>query len=78
MGKTMAQYLIEQGGKKGKIEGKKEGLVEAVSLGLELKFGPDGLILMEKVQKVESLEKLELIKEAIKINNNLSDIEKLI
>ncbi len=74
MEKTMAQYLIEQGEKKGKME----GLIEAVSLGLELKFGTDGLALMGKVSKLGSLEKLETIKEAIKTTNNLEDIQKLI
>jgi hypothetical protein len=86
MGKTMAQELIEEGMKiglqkgleQGKIEGKIEGLLEAIPLVLEIKFGSDGLALLEAVLKIGSIEKLEAIKEAIKISNNIEDIKKLI
>jgi len=82
MGKTMAQALIEEGMEKGLKQGlqqgKKEGLYDAISLGLEIKFGTDGLALLEKVLKVESIEKLEVIKKAIKISNKIEDIKKLI
>ncbi len=77
-GMTMAQVLIEEGIEKGREEGKREGLCDAISLGLELRFGVDSLSLMEKVQKVDSLERLELIKEAIRTNKSLEEIEKLV
>jgi len=78
MGKTIAQALIEEGEIKGKIEGRIEGLHDAVSLGLELKFGPDSIALMDKVLKVESVEKLEKIIKTIKIAKKIEEIEKLI
>ena len=62
----------------GKIEGKIEGLHDAVSLGLELKFGTDSIVLMDKVLKVESVEKLEKIIKTIKIAKKIEEIEKLI
>ena len=62
----------------GKIEGKVEGLQEAISLGLELKFGADVLTLMEKVQKIGSIEKLEKIKESIRKAKRIEEVEKLI
>lgn len=62
----------------GKIEGKMEGLYEAISLGLEIKFGPDGLALMEKVLKLKSIEKLEEIKEAIRVFSKLDGVKKLL
>lgn len=79
-------FIEEEGIKKGIIigkkegieEGKKEGLHNAVSLGLEIKFGIDGIALLQKVNKIESIEKLEAIIEAIKITNKIEEIEKLI
>jgi len=90
MGKTMAQVWIEQGMQRGMQQGmqqglqqglqqgKKEGLYEAISLGLELKYGTNGLALMEKILKIESVGKLEVIKEAVKIAKSMEEVEKLI
>ena len=74
MGKTMAQALMEEG----EIKGKRDGLHEAVSLGLELKFGTDSITLMDKVRKVESIERLEKIIKTIRIAKKIEEIEKLI
>jgi hypothetical protein len=56
----------------------KQGLHNAISLGLELKFGIDGIELLRKVKKVESIDNLEIIIEAIKIANKIEEIEKLV
>ncbi len=68
------EFIKEEGRK----EGRKEGLYDAISLGLELKFGVEGVALMDKVQKIDSMEKLEIIKEAVKFANSAKEIEKLI
>lgn len=68
----------EEGIKEGIEEGKKQGLHNAISLGLELKFGVDGIELSKKVKKAESIDKLETIIEAIKIANKIEEIEKLV
>jgi len=78
MGKTMAEVLIEEGKIEGKIEGKLEGLHKAVSLGLELKFGTDGIVLNEKTLNIKSTKKLEMLIEAIKIAKSIEEIEKLV
>jgi len=72
------EIIKEEGIKEGIREGRLEGLRDAISLGLEIKFGTDGLILYEEVQKIEAIEKLELIKEAIKIAEKIEEIEKLL
>ncbi len=82
---TIAAKLIEkgkiegkrEGERKGKIEGKIEGLKEAIAIGLELKYGVEGLKLLEKIINMASIEKLEAIKEAVKISKNREEIEKL-
>ena len=68
------EFIKEEGRK----EGRKEGLYDALSLVLEVKFGIDGIALTEKIRKIESMEKLEMIKEAVKIAKNVKEIEKLL
>ena len=74
MGMTTAAKLIE----KGKIEGKIEGLKEAIEIGLELKYGVEGLKLLERINNISLVEKLEAIKEAVKISKNMEEIENLL
>lgn len=57
---------------------KKEGLYDTVSLGLEIKFGMDGVALIEKIRKIDSVDKLETLKEAIRLAKNIEEFEKLI
>ncbi len=87
---TIAARLIEKGkmagraegkveGKvEGRVEGRIEGLKEAIEIGLELKYGVEGLRLLERISKIVVIEKLEAIKEAVKISKNLEEIEKLL
>jgi hypothetical protein len=63
---------------KGIQQGKREGIYEAISFGLELKFGLTGLTLMDEIRKVESLEKLEGIKEAVKRARTLEEMKQLL
>jgi len=69
---------IKEGKKEGIKEGRKAGIQEAISLGLELKFGIESLTLMDEVYKIESIRKLEMLKEAIKKVNNVDEISKLL
>ena len=87
---TIAAKLIEKGkieGKRegerkgkleGRLEGKIEGLKEAIEIGLELKYGVEGLKLLERINNISLVEKLEAIKEAVKISKNREEIEKLL
>jgi predicted transposase YdaD len=69
---------IEQGIEQGIKQGRKQAIYDALALALEIKFGIDGIVLMEKVRKVESIERLETIKEAIKISKDIKEIENLV
>ena len=69
---------LEQGLEKGLEQGRKEGLYEAILLVLEVKFGVDGIALTEKIRKIDSMQKLEMIKEAVKIAKDVKEIEKLL
>lgn len=72
---TMESILIERGIEKGRIEGLTKRLKEAIELGLELKYGVKGLKFYEKIVNITSIEKLEMIKEALKISKSLEEIE---
>lgn len=75
---TTTMRLIEQGKKEGELKWRRNGLKIAVELGLELKFGIEGLKLFERITGIESIERLHVIKEAIKISKNLEEISKLL
>lgn len=66
------------GRQRGMQEGLRQGLLEAVALGLELKFGEDGLRLSELIDQIDSTEQLEKIKETIRTAASLQEIEALI
>ena len=68
----------QEGRKEGRKEGRQQGLLEAISLGLELKFGKEGLQLYPQISRIDSIEQLERIKEAIRTAASYKEIEKLI
>lgn len=82
IGMTTAMKLIEKGEMKGRAEGiaegRIEGLKEAIEIGLELKYGAEGLRLLERIKKIPAIEKLEAIKEAVKISKSIEEIKKLL
>lgn len=79
---TTAMKLVEKGKEEGKAEGLKEGeikgLREAIALGLEIKYGVNGLKLLERINEISSIEKIEAIKEAVKISKDLEEIKTML
>ncbi len=75
---TTAAKLIEKGKLEGKLEGKIEGLKEAIEIGLELKYEAEGLKLFERIKAISTIEKLETIKEAVKVSKDITEIEDLL
>ena len=74
---------LEQGRQEGREEGRQEGLqkglqkgllVGAIELGLELKFGPEGLELLPEIYPIRDLEVLSAIKEGIKKAQNIAEL----
>ncbi|MDM8537528.1 hypothetical protein QUF70_12285 [Desulfobacterales bacterium HSG17] len=49
-----------------------------IEMGLSIKFGVEGLKLLLKVQIIEDIKHLRIIKEAIKTINDLDEIESLV
>ncbi|BAY20099.1 hypothetical protein NIES21_59690 (plasmid) [Anabaenopsis circularis NIES-21] len=51
-----------------------EGLLEAIELGLELKFGSSSLFVIEEISQIEDVEQLRAIKERIKTANTVDEL----
>jgi flagellar biosynthesis/type III secretory pathway protein FliH len=66
---------IQQGMQQGMEKGKREGYIEVIETVLTLKFGTKGLRLLPLIHKVKDLAILEVIKETVKISNDLAEIE---
>jgi predicted transposase YdaD len=56
----------EKGEKKGEQKGLRAGLLKAIELGLDLRFGAEGLALLPRVRKVTYVRRLESLLEAVR------------
>ena len=54
-----------------------QGLLEAIELGLELKFGADALSLMEEISQIDNIEQLRAIKDGIKTVNSVEELQQI-
>jgi len=66
-----------EGFQQGRQEALREGLLKAIQFGLELKFGVAGLALLPDIQKIQDLDLLNTIQEALKIANSPQEIRLL-
>jgi len=64
-----------EGFQQGRQEALREGLLKAIQFGLELKFGVAGLALLPDIQKIQDLDLLNTIQEALKIANSPQEIQ---
>ena len=54
-----------------------QGLLEAIELGLELKFGTDALSLMEEISQIDNIEQLRAIKDGIKTVTSIKELQQI-
>jgi hypothetical protein len=67
------------GYKKGWDEGRTEGRIEAIELGLSLKFGDDAArLVMSSIRNLQDPDFLLMIRDAIRVAENIEDIRLLI
>ncbi len=59
-------------------EGRRDGLIDAIEMGLSVKFGDIGLRFLPTIRSFEDIDRLVKVKEAIKATDNLSEIESLL
>ncbi len=65
---------IQQGIQQGIRQGIREGLLKGIELGLQLKFGSAGLYLLPDIYKIEDVDVLQAIHEALKTANNVEEL----
>jgi hypothetical protein len=69
---------LQQGLEKGREEARREYLLKGIALGVELKFGADGLALMPDIEKQEKLDVLEAVFNHIKSAATIDDLKRLL
>lgn len=67
----------EQWMERGKELGKQEGLLTAIELGLELKFGATGLAFLPTIRHVQNVEVLRTLAEGIKAAQSVTELREL-
>ncbi|MBF0317039.1 MAG: transposase, partial [Nitrospirae bacterium] len=58
----------------GEIKGKAEGLLEGIEAILEIKYGSNGLELMDMIRNIGTLEKLSQLKVIIKKSDTVDEV----
>ncbi len=74
---SYGKIVFERGRKEGRIEGRIEELSKVIGDILEIKFGKEALVYMEKIEKIKDLEELTKIKEKVKWAKSLEEVERL-
>ena len=72
------QQGLEKGIQQGIQQGIRRGLLEAIELGLKLRFGAEGLRLLPEMAKVEEVERLRAIKEALEVVKSPEELRKFL
>ncbi len=72
------QQILREGERRGEERGRREEMLSGIELGLELKFGSEGLQLMPEISQISDLERLKAIREGIKTVNTLEELRQLI
>ncbi len=68
------QQGIQIGRKEGERKGERKGLLEAIELGLTLKFPDKGLRVYPEISQIEDVDMLRMIVKAIKMHDDLNSI----
>jgi flagellar biosynthesis/type III secretory pathway protein FliH len=71
------QQGLQQGIQQGIQQGVKEGLLKAIRLGLELRFGSEGLRIFPDIRKIEDADVLDTISEAVKSAESIGALERI-
>lgn len=62
---------------RGRQQGLLTGTLEAIGLGLELKFGADGLRLLTEISQIHDPEVLKIIQEGLRRVNSIDELRSL-
>ncbi|MFH7024435.1 MAG: hypothetical protein ACHBN1_03315 [Heteroscytonema crispum UTEX LB 1556] len=68
---------LNQGIQQGIQHERLQELLSAIELGLELKFGNEGLELLPEISQIEDIEMLQAIKSGIRTVNTLAELRSI-
>jgi predicted transposase/invertase (TIGR01784 family) len=68
---------LQEGRQEGRQEGLREGLLGAIELGLELKFGAEGLRLLPEIAKITDTDVLKAVQAGLKADIALADLPRI-
>ena len=71
------QQGMEKGMQQGMRQGMRQGLLTAIKLGLDLKFGTAGLKIYPEIKKIDDIDMLETLSEAIKLVKDIDEFRSL-
>ncbi|MFB2898283.1 Rpn family recombination-promoting nuclease/putative transposase [Aerosakkonemataceae cyanobacterium BLCC-F50] len=71
------QEILQKGVEQGREQTLRQGQLLAIALGLELKFGTEGLQLMPEIEQIEDVATLEAIVQGIKTLNTLDELRQI-
>ena len=66
---------VEKGIQQGIQQGIRQGLIEAIEMGLHLRFGVEGYRIMADIYRIEDINVLRAVKEAVKNVKTLDEIK---
>lgn len=69
------QQSLQQGLQQGLLQGRREGILANIEFALDLKFGPEGVILLPHIYKIEDLNALRTVQQAVKTASSLEQIQ---
>ncbi|MGI2904928.1 Rpn family recombination-promoting nuclease/putative transposase [Tolypothrix sp. VBCCA 56010] len=72
------QQALREGKALGRQEGQREEMLSGIELGLEIKFGTQGLQLMPEISQISDLNRLKAIQRGILTSNTLEEFRQLI
>ena len=71
------QQGLQQGLRQGIVQGRREGLLDAINLGLKLRFGSAGLRLLPEIRRIDDPEMLQAIYEGIETVESPEDLQSI-
>ena len=75
---TLAERIRQQGIHEGIQQGIRQGLLEAIELGISLRFGAEGSRLLHSISQIKDINRLKAIKEAVKTVNTLDELRTIV
>ena len=74
---TLVERWIEQGRQEVRQEEKRNGLLSTIQMGLDIKFGDEGLRVFEEIQKIQEMDVLQAIRDKIKAVSALGELRRI-